>query len=237
MKEWSLRLGKTLSESQHTDQEMVNRIINGIESAERELTRRYQGNVKWYAQHKYFSLTEGEQYLTREDLEDVVQAVFIKATRSLNTYSAQKGEFSTWIYRITRNTVIDFYRREKRRPNTIPKSQLPQAEKEERVDILESFPESSESDPLEKFLSSDERKSRNERINECLKELTETQLEIFLLMHSKNMSQKDIASQRQCSESAVSEQLARGEERLSKCLKKKEILKESWSKTRKKKTS
>ena len=47
--------------------------------------------------------------------EDVTQEVWIKVYRSLATFD-ERARFSTWLYRITRNTCLDAARSGKRRP-------------------------------------------------------------------------------------------------------------------------
>jgi len=42
--------------------------------------------------------------------EDVLQEVFIKVHKSLDTFDSRKGAFSTWIHRITVNQCITEYR-------------------------------------------------------------------------------------------------------------------------------
>lgn len=46
-----------------------------------------------------------------EDGEDLCADVFEKFFRTCDTYDNKKSSISTWIYTITRNTVIDYYRR------------------------------------------------------------------------------------------------------------------------------
>jgi RNA polymerase sigma factor (sigma-70 family) len=48
------------------------------------------------------------------DAEDITQDVFLKAYRSASKFN-QDSSLSTWIYRITRNTVIDALRKKKLR--------------------------------------------------------------------------------------------------------------------------
>jgi len=43
----------------------------------------------------------------REDVEEIVQDVFIKAWNNAESYSADKGRFYTWILNISRNAAID----------------------------------------------------------------------------------------------------------------------------------
>lgn len=47
------------------------------------------------------------------DAEDILQEVFIKIHVHLATLTS-KDNLSSWIYRIARNTIIDFYRKQKK---------------------------------------------------------------------------------------------------------------------------
>ena len=43
----------------------------------------------------------------REEAEDVLQEVFIKIWKNIDTYNQSKGRLYTWMLNITRNTAID----------------------------------------------------------------------------------------------------------------------------------
>ena len=49
----------------------------------------------------------------RADAEDLCADVFEKVQRKLPDFDPEKASVSTWIFTITRNTVIDHYRRSK----------------------------------------------------------------------------------------------------------------------------
>ncbi len=51
---------------------------------------------------------------TTDDIDDLLQNIFIKVYRNLNGYDTSLL-FSSWIYRISHNEMIDWYRKEKRR--------------------------------------------------------------------------------------------------------------------------
>jgi len=47
----------------------------------------------------------------REEAEDLTQGVFLKAWEHIETYESRGYPFSSWLYRIARNSVIDRHRK------------------------------------------------------------------------------------------------------------------------------
>ncbi|MFH1597781.1 MAG: RNA polymerase sigma factor [Patescibacteria group bacterium] len=56
--------------------------------------------------------------LNQQDIEDVLQEVFIKVYQNLNGFDTDL-KFSSWIYRICHNTVISHFRKTQARPDMI----------------------------------------------------------------------------------------------------------------------
>ncbi len=56
--------------------------------------------------------------ISREDGEDILQEVFIKAYQNLNDFDLNY-KFSNWIYSIARNATISAFRKKKVRPQTV----------------------------------------------------------------------------------------------------------------------
>lgn len=50
---------------------------------------------------------------SEHDSEDVVSDVFVKVFNGLSDFDEKKASLSTWIYTITRNAVIDYFRASK----------------------------------------------------------------------------------------------------------------------------
>ncbi len=46
----------------------------------------------------------------RETAEDLVSVAFMKALENIAKFDSSRGNFSSWLYRIAHNTVIDHYR-------------------------------------------------------------------------------------------------------------------------------
>ena len=49
----------------------------------------------------------------KETTEDLVSDIFFKALDNIKKFKSEKATFSAWLYRISRNTVIDYYRTNK----------------------------------------------------------------------------------------------------------------------------
>lgn len=64
-----------------------------------------------------------------QDIEDLVAETFLKAINHLGTFKWQgEGSFAAWIFRIARNIVNDFYRRNQRSQKVIQMEELPEME-------------------------------------------------------------------------------------------------------------
>ncbi len=74
------------------------------------LINRYQKKIA-----RYIKRISG---LSDDDIEDILQDVFIKIYTNLNAFDP-KLKFSSWIYRIAHNQVISNFRKVKSRPQTL----------------------------------------------------------------------------------------------------------------------
>ncbi len=75
--------------------------IAGDASAFGVLYDRYQPAI-----YRFVALKVGR----REDAEDITHQVFLRAWQSVGTYEGRGFPFSSWLYRIARNQIVDFYR-------------------------------------------------------------------------------------------------------------------------------
>ncbi len=73
------------------------------------LARRYEDKLM-----RYIIRISG---VPKEDAEDILQEVLIKAYRNLNDFD-EELKFSSWIYRITHNQVVSDWRKKKARPES-----------------------------------------------------------------------------------------------------------------------
>ncbi len=64
---------------------------------------------KYYAELYNFILSRTGYH--KEIAEDLIQDVMLKIWDNLENYNSNKASVRTWIYRITRNHIIDWYRK------------------------------------------------------------------------------------------------------------------------------
>jgi RNA polymerase sigma factor (sigma-70 family) len=87
-----------------SDEELIQLVLSGCESAFNVLILRYERLVKYIT----------KRYLTDfQGIEEVVQDVFIKAYRHLDQFRGE-SKFGTWLSRIAVSQAVNYIRREHR---------------------------------------------------------------------------------------------------------------------------
>jgi RNA polymerase sigma-70 factor, ECF subfamily len=84
-----------------TDQKLIEAYHNGDAGAFGTLYDRYIEKIYRFIFYKTFDSATAE---------DLTSSTFFKALNKIGTLDSTRGNFSTWIYSIARNTVIDHYR-------------------------------------------------------------------------------------------------------------------------------
>ena len=136
-----------------------------------------------------------------EDAFDLSQEAFIKAWRALAQYQFE-AEFSTWLYRLTRNVCIDHLRRRKRQ-STVP------LETEQDGELPDSAP-----GPEEQMLHEEKQRI----LAEAMQALPEDQREILVLRVVNDLSYDRIAEILDLQLGTVKSRLARARLQLKKIL-------------------
>ena len=107
------------------------------------------------------------------DPEGVVNEVFLKAFRSLDTFDGDSAGFRNWIFAMTRNQLIDDHRRSTRRPVTAD------------AEIPDQPTTGADEIALDQL--------GNERVARLLSTLTEAQREVVVLRIIADLSVSDVA--------------------------------------------
>ena len=90
---------------QPSDEQIVSLVLKGEKDSYREIIRRYEEKLSRYL-HKFIS--DGD------DIEDILQIVFIKAYKNLYGFDINK-KFSSWIYRITHNEAVNHLKKSRKK--------------------------------------------------------------------------------------------------------------------------
>jgi RNA polymerase sigma-70 factor (ECF subfamily) len=120
----------------------------------------------------------------KEQAEDLTHQTFLKAWESVGSYKEQGNPFGSWLYRIARNTVIDYYRANK------PK-----------VDIEDVSPEDLGID--NSLVSKVEISIEWDNMLVAIKTLGEVEQDVLIMRFVEDMSHKDVAKAVNKSENAV----------------------------------
>ena len=89
-------------EQTQDDAQLLSRIAEGDREAFRLFYERYAGRILAYVR------AIGRQ---RDAAEDVVQEVFLSVWRKAASYRPDRGDVAGWLYTITRNRLVDRWRR------------------------------------------------------------------------------------------------------------------------------
>lgn len=138
--------------------------------------------------------------VSRGDLEDIAQEVFIKVYQNIGSFSF-RSSFRTWLYRVAMNTAIDFVRKRKARP-VIAIEELG-----EDITALLKRPDSSAADR-----ASDDRKLQ--LIRTLIDKLPDKYRNVVILRDIEGLSYQEIANVLKCSVGTVESRLFRARERL-----------------------
>jgi RNA polymerase sigma-70 factor, ECF subfamily len=112
----------TLVENLDTDKTLVERCLTGDETAWDQLVRTHTRRV--YSLCYRFTNNDSEA-------QDLTQEVFLRIFKSVKSFRSEEGSFGTWLARLTRNLLIDNYRRTRQdRVTDSIEGQLPMLEEE-----------------------------------------------------------------------------------------------------------
>ena len=142
-----------------------------------------------------------------EDAADMTQEAFLKAWRSLSSFQFESS-FSTWLYRLTTNTCLDYLRSLKRRPQCSLTVEDDEGE-EQVLDVTDEAPT-----PEEALLSAEERS----QLVHALSQLEASQRQIITLRVVNDLSYAEIAEILDVKEGTVKSRLARARDNLRKKL-------------------
>ena len=178
------------------DLPLVEQCLGGREAAWEELVRVHTRRV--YSVCYRFTGTDSEA-------QDLTQDVFLRVFKTLRSFRAGEGSFAVWLNRLTRNLLIDHYRRTKQdRATGSIEEQLPRIE--------ESTAVSSRADGM---LAGRE---ASELLQGALQKLSPELRETVVLRDIEELEYREIEQVLQVPEGTVKSRLNRGRAELARLL-------------------
>jgi RNA polymerase sigma-70 factor (ECF subfamily) len=184
------------------DLNLVERCVSGDEAAWETLVRSHTRRVYGFCYR--FTGRDSEA-------QDLTQEVFLRVFRSLKSYRSDEGAFATWLARVSRNLLIDHYRRTKQDRSTDSiEEQLPMIE--ERA-ATSARPEG--------LLAGRE---ASEVLQAALQRLSPDLREAVILRDLQEMEYREIAEVLNIPEGTVKSRLNRGRAELARVLRQQRIV-------------
>ena len=198
----SVRQEHNLADDSRTDLGLVSKCLNGDEGAWEEMVRQHTRRVYGLC---YRFTGSGSQ------AQDLTQEVFLRVFRTLRTFRAAEGSFGTWLARLTRNLLIDHYRRTRQeRVTDSIEEQLP------RMEEASAGP----ADPPDHMVRDRE---ASEILQAALQKLSPDLREAVILRDLQEMEYREIATVLNIPEGTVKSRINRGRAELARLLRKRKL--------------
>jgi len=182
---------------------LIRRCVHGDASAWEEIVQRYHRRI-YNICYRFAG--------SSDDAQDLAQEVFIKMYRTLDSYDVERGAFMTWVTTVTRNLLVDHFRKHK----------------QDRVtDSLDSAPSEHEdamplSDQIEdKGAPPDSRVQTQEvqaTVHQALQKLSPELREAVILRDLQDLDYREIAAVLKVPEGTVKSRINRGRAELARVL-------------------
>jgi RNA polymerase sigma-70 factor (ECF subfamily) len=191
--------GRYLIES--LDHSLVSRCLGGDEAAWEELVRQHTRQVYGLC----FRFTNSSQ-----EAQDLTQEVFLRVFKTIKTFRSAEGSFGTWLARVTRNLLIDHYRRTRQQRVTDSiEDQLPVLE---QVGTPASRPDQALAG-----------REASEILQATLQKLSPDLREAVILRDLQEMEYREIAEVLDIPEGTVKSRINRGRAELARLLRKQKL--------------
>jgi RNA polymerase sigma-70 factor (ECF subfamily) len=182
---------------------LVRRCVLGDAAAWEEIVQRYHRRI-YNICYRFAG--------SGNDAEDLTQEVFIKMYKTLSSYDADRGAFMTWVTTITRNLLVDHFRRTKLERAT-DSLDTTSSDHEDAMPLSEQLPD--HSPPPDSKVQSRETR---EAVHQALQRLSPELREAVILRDLQDMDYREIAAVLRVPEGTVKSRINRGRAELARLL-------------------
>ena len=182
---------------------LVRRCISGDAAAWEEIVQRYNRRI-YNICYRFAG--------SADDAQDLTQEVFIKMYRTLNSYDVDRGAFMTWVTTVTRNLLVDHFRKTKQDRLT-DSLDTTSSDHEDVMPLGEQIPDRGPA-PDSKVQSREAR----EVVHAALQKLSPELREAVILRDLQDMDYREIATVLKVPEGTVKSRINRGRAELARLL-------------------
>jgi RNA polymerase sigma-70 factor, ECF subfamily len=182
---------------------LVRRCVAGDAEAWEEIVRQYNRRI-YNVCYRFTG--------SADNADDLAQEVFIKLYRTLDSYSPEKGAFATWVMTMTRNLLVDHFRKTKQ-DRVTDSLDAGLTDEEDSISLGDKIQDSGP--------SADERIQRRETqemVQKAIQKLSPELREAVILRDLQDMDYKEIAVALKVPEGTVKSRINRGRMELARLL-------------------
>jgi len=190
-------------EDAHVAALLVRRCVAGDAAAWEEIVQRYHRRI-YNLCYRFAG--------SADDAQDLTQEVFIRMYRTLNSYDVRRGAFMTWITTLTRNLLVDHFRKTKNDRLT-DSLDATASDHEDAMPLGDRIPDGGP--PPDSGVQSRETK---ETVHQALQKLSPELREAVILRDLQDMDYREIATVLKVPEGTVKSRINRGRAELARLL-------------------
>ncbi|MBS1851700.1 MAG: sigma-70 family RNA polymerase sigma factor [Acidobacteria bacterium] len=182
---------------------LVRRCIAGDAAAWEDIVQRYHRRI-YNICYRFAG--------SSDDAQDLTQEVFIKMYRTLGSYDMERGAFMTWVTTVTRNLLVDHFRKSKQDRLTDSLDST-SSDHEDVLPLSEQIPDKG----LPPDAQVQSREAR-EAVHLALQKISPDLREALILRDLQDMDYRDIAIALKVPEGTVKSRINRGRAELARLL-------------------
>jgi RNA polymerase sigma-70 factor (ECF subfamily) len=197
------RLAEARVEEAQVVAQLVRRCASGDAAAWEEIVQRFHRRI-YNICYRFAG--------SADDAQDLTQEVFIKVYRTVSSFDGKKASFSTWVTTVTRNLLVDHFRKTRNDRST------------DSIDAVQGADD--DGPTLADRLASDapsqqvhvESRERQEMVHRALQQISPDLREAVILRDLQDMDYREIAQVLKVPEGTVKSRINRGRAELARLL-------------------
>ena len=182
---------------------MIRRCVAGDAAAWEEIVRQYHRRI-YNICYRFAG--------SADQADDLTQDVFIKMYKTLNTYDVERGAFMTWVTTITRNLLVDHFRKSKY-DRVTDSLDTPVSEHEDAMPLSDHLEDKSPAPDTQV-----QRHETSQTVHHALQRLSPELREAVILRDLQDMDYREIATVLKIPEGTVKSRINRGRAELARLL-------------------